>query len=644
VSRASLSAGWGNWKKTPFNIPGPSSGGVKRIERIRDIFGSSVTIGELWTGSYGGYSITNGRARVACDTTYTALASAAEYTLDESYIFAQVFPNARGGATGQAYTEMMVISTTAGTDLGFSYDTVTGDIGMINRVGYFDGSATYIAYNSTTMRYLRIASTGGAVGWDTSPDGITWTNRRYLPVGPSWIRDTTLAISFNSHRNDGVNDYAEIDNVNVIPVSGMMTAGSGVITPTLNGTRGRHGILTAGAGAITPTLLAEVIKPDITSDPYVLITNENLEFVGDPIVVQSVEITQNFNEPDSGSFTTTAYPEYMDVFQPGNRAVIMVDGEIFSHGPIEKPGGYKWDVGGEEEPGTITINFAGDLSSIAARLTYPNPDFEAWEQPIAYYESTFNAEAVIRDLVIRNAGAWAKTARRVPKLILGDVAGVGTPIVCKTRFEPVTDVARALAISGGGLGFRVRQVGTNLVFTVFEPEDKSGIARFSRGLGNLRSVAYDISKPIATTAIVGGDGTGDTRTIAERINTTAEADWGRVEVWVGAQSQDAGTGGLNQTGDETLAQSGEEVQLTTVTVDTGDVRFGKHYNMGDLVTVEVYPGVEVKETVRSAHFTYSPEEGKQISILVGSQSATRDPEWVRITRQLSTRVGRLERT
>jgi hypothetical protein len=643
MSRASLSAGWGNWRKTPFNRPGPSSGDKLPIEKLRDVFpndGSSLD--KFWPSRYGTVSVVNGRARTSCDTGYNAFVSAAKYTLHNSLVYAQVFPAATNGATGEASTEMFVLSGTAGTDLGFYYNAVSGNLSMLDRTGYFDGGGVDIAYNATDHRYWRIVSDAGKIYWDTSGDGITWTERRNK-TEPSWASEANLALSLQSHRGDGTTNFAEFDNVNVIPVSATMTAGAGAITPTLSAVRGRHGILTAGPFAITPTLLAETITPDIISDPYILITNENLEVVGDPVAAYAIDVIQKFNEPDSGSFTTAAYPDVIDQFQPGNRAVVIVDGEVFAAGPIEKPGGYTWDVGGEEEPGTITINFAGDLSSIAGRLTYPDPDFEAWEQPIAYYESTFNAEVVIRDLVIRNAGIWAKTARRVPKLILGDVAGVGSPIVCKTRFEPVTDVARALAISGGGLGFRVRQVDTDLVFTVYAPDDKSGIARFSRGLGNLISVSYNISKPTATTVIVGGDGEAETRTIVERINTSQEADWGRVEAWVNSSSQDAGSGGLDQAGDEALASSGEEVQLATVTIDAGDVRYGKHYGLGDLVTVEVYEGVELTETVRSAHFTYSPEEGKQISILVGSQDATKDPEWLRLTQRLAGRLGRLER-
>lgn len=646
MSRASLSAGWGKWSKTPVNVPGPSGGDKLPIAKLQDVFpNGGATLDQLWTSRYGTLSVTDGRARATCDTGYSAFVSAGIYTLENSLVYAQVFPSAQNGATSEASTEMFVLSGTAGTDLGFFYDAVSGNLSFLDRSGYFDGGGTNITYNSTTHRYWRIVSYAGVIYWDTSPDGITWTERRNKPGGgAAWIANSNLALSLQTHRSDGVANFAEFDNVNAIPVLATMVAGSGSIAPTLSAVRGRHGVMVAGPFSIAPTLLAETISPDIISDPYVLITNEDLEVVGDPISAFEIDVVQNFNAPDSGSFKAVAYPDVIDQFQPGNRAVIMVDGEVFTSGPIEKPGGYEWAVGGEEEPGTITINFAGDESSIAGRLTYPNPAQTATTQTSAYYEATANAETVIRNLVNLNCGPGALATRRIPNLIMGDVAGVGSSVVVKTRFESVTEVSRALAISGGGLGFRTRQVGTDIVFSVYAPEDKSGIARFSRGLGNLISVKYEISKPTATTVIVGGEGEAEVRTIVERTNSGEEGDWGRVEQWVNSSSQDAGSGGLDQAGDEALAANGEEVQLATVTIDTGDVRYGKHYGLGDLATVEVYEGVELTETVRSAHFTYTPEEGKQISILVGSQEATRDPEWLRITQRLAGRLGRLERT
>lgn len=388
----------------------------------------------------------------------------------------------------------------------------------------------------------------------------------------------------------------------------------------------------------------------VSPEPYILITDKNLNFIGSPIAqIQALEVTKNFNMPDSGSFSVPAYPEYMSSLLRGYRAVVIRDGGIFSAGPMEQPGGYEWGVGGnnasdQAEPGLITVDFTDDSVHPASRRVYPNPAAASTAQgATAYYQATGNAETLIRNLVNLNAGPGALVARRTPKLILGSVAGVGSSVVVKSRFDPMGDVLRNLALSGGNLGFIVEQIGADLVFRVFAPQDRSAKARFSRGLGNLRSVKYDVSAPTGTVAIVGGTGEEASRTIVERINTTDNTNWWRSEIWVEASSQDEGTGGLAQAGDEALAQNGEQVLLTTITVDTDDVKYGRDYDLGDIVTVEVMPGIEVLDTVRSAHYNYTPDDGEAVSVLVGSQEATRDPQWIQTINQMSARLGRLER-
>jgi Siphovirus ReqiPepy6 Gp37-like protein len=540
-------------------------------------------------------------------------------------------------------------------------------------------------------------------------------------------------------------------------------------------------------------------------EPYILVTDQDLNYVGDPVSqIQSLEVTQNYNTPDSGSFTVPAHPEYMSALLRGNRVVIIREGEIFSAGPMERPGGYEWDITNQAEPGTITVDFTDDSVHPASRRVYPDPAAQAHLQTKQYYEASGNAETIMRDLVNLNAGPGALTPRRTPSLVLGAVAGAPGTAVVQTRFEPLSDVLRSVAIAGGGLGFEVRQVDNQLVFRVFEPEDKTKTARFSRGLGNLRSVKYDVSAPTGTVSIVlgsersvnvnpyfesditgwggifatvshetsvvrpghlgslkvtplggnavvwggssasgvgtvvggqnytaemwvysstsgnfritinwlnaagaqlsasdltaqavpagvwtkltlsapahasasrasvngGREGTpsssavyylSDVRlspenesdppvslqTVVVRNNSIGEGNWWRTEITTeGSAQQGEGSDPLvvmHQAGDEALATNGEEVSLTTVTVDTEDVKYGRDFRLGDIVTVEVMPGIEVTDTVRSAHYKYDPEEGESVSVLVGSQEATRDPVWIQVIQEMSARLGRLER-
>jgi hypothetical protein len=185
-------------------------------ETLRDNFDVD-RLASLWSFSFGAVSVTNGRAQIPTDTGYAALQSDATYTFNNSYVFAQMFMPAAGGATTEAFAELTIQSGTGGTDIIFGYNAVTNLLTMANRAGYFDGGATTLAYNSTTHRWLKMSITGGNILWDTAPDGLTWTNRRTAAASAWATSGTTLYVMIQSHRNDGTNDFAEVENFNNIP-------------------------------------------------------------------------------------------------------------------------------------------------------------------------------------------------------------------------------------------------------------------------------------------------------------------------------------------------------------------------------------------------------------------------------------------
>jgi hypothetical protein len=60
------------------------------------------------------------------------------------------------------------------------------------------------------------------------------------------------------------------------------------------------------------------------------------------------------------------------------------------------------------------------------------------------------------------------------------------------------------------------------------------------------------------------------------------------------------------------------------------------------VTVVPLPGVEVPQVVRSAHLEATPTGGETVTVLVGTQSASSDPLWLRYLSALDRRLARLE--
>jgi hypothetical protein len=378
-----------------------------------------------------------------------------------------------------------------------------------------------------------------------------------------------------------------------------------------------------------------------------LITDEDLAVQGDPIDGwASLDSTLRFNEPASGSVQLTAYPEVMAQLQPGNRLVVIRDGSIWCAGPMEMPQDYTWSVGDSSEPnpGKVTVSFSDDLAKVAGYVTWPTPA-AAWASQHATDSRSItdtNAETIIRQLVTENCGPGALAARRIPHLILAPVAGVGTNTTITTRFEGLLVAARRAALNGGAIGFRTRQVGDEIRFEVYAPADLTRIARFSAGLGNLRSVQYKQSAPTVTHALVGG-GEDTARVFVEAADTGASDLWWRVEKFVDQSSiaTDA-DGELTGAGREELATGAAPVELATVTVDTEDLKAGRDFGLGDRVTVELPTGLEVADVVRSIHLQASPNSGEYVSSLIGSAEATSDPATVRLIRDLGRRLGRME--
>lgn len=379
----------------------------------------------------------------------------------------------------------------------------------------------------------------------------------------------------------------------------------------------------------------------------ILVTDGNLVPLGDPIEQwTSLSLKLQFNAVGSGTVVLPALPDVLSrVIANRARLLVIRDGAYFMGGPIEAPGPFDRVTGSDaEQPGQLTIGFADDLAWIANETTYPDPTHASTAQTAAYYTATStNAETLMRDLVNLNAGPGALAPRQVPALALGSVAGVGTPVNYSTRFEPLCDALRAVALAGGGLGFRTIQSAGQILFEVYQPADLSNRVRFSWGLGNLLEVHYTPQAPTATVAIVGGDGTGSSRTIRERVNSAAVTRWGRIEVFVN-QGATSDTTQMDQAGDQALADGGEQAQLSVVAVDADGQRYGTDYQLGDIVAVEVYPGLQISEVVRAVTLTATPDSGEVVSPLIGSDSTITDLPTLKRLRQIEARLGQLERT
>jgi hypothetical protein len=382
-----------------------------------------------------------------------------------------------------------------------------------------------------------------------------------------------------------------------------------------------------------------------------LVTDRNLTVVGDPLAEWTNLVCDlNFNKPASGSVTMPAWPEHMALLQPGNRLVVIRDQAVWCAGPMEEPQNYAWDI--EAGPGTVTVRFSDDLARVAGYLTYPEPDkaFSA-QDTVADLQRTFtaqNAETIIRTLVNENCGPGALAARQIEQLVLDDVAGVGSNRSLSTRFAPLLDACREAAATDG-LGFRTRQVGDEIRFGVYQPADRTGTARFSQGLGNLRQLGFTLGAPTATSELVQGGGDPDEAATPPNIRVYVEvtsgaaADWYRVEKLVDKTGTLDDTGGeLTQAGTFALGEDNPQASLSTVTVDTEDLKASRDYHLGDKVTVVLPTGLEVADVVQTIRLEASAGEGEIVTSVIGNSDKSTTTATTRAVRELARRLGRLE--
>lgn len=383
-----------------------------------------------------------------------------------------------------------------------------------------------------------------------------------------------------------------------------------------------------------------------------LVTDRNLTVVGDPIVCwTSLDITLRFNEPGSGQAVLPGYPWIRDQLQTGNRIVAIrgpdvrlgLAGQVLLAGPIEERLYERSDDGENAGDGKLTVTWADDLAWIAGRVVYPNPAKTPEQQDIDEWTYTGTAELAMRALVDLNAGPHALAARRVPRLALGAVAGIGSAVSVTSRLETATDVLRRIADTGGGLGFRTRQDGSQILFEVYQPQDRSGEVRFSFALGNLKYVGYTLEAPKISAAIVGGQGTGADRYLIERVDAASVAAWGRVETLVSRPGTDP-VADLQAAGDEALKDQSQNARLATTTMDTPSQRYGVHYDIGTTAAVQIWPGEVLTDRVTTVHLQAYATADEVVTATIGSQAASYDPAWVQRLRAIDSRVGRLERT
>lgn len=236
------------------------------IRLLRDDFNDGILSAGRWPASYGGVTETGGRARIDCDSAqWSGLRSAASYTLADSQVTVQAWPPDPNTATS-AYLLVLVTTPVAGTAAGFNIDTGSGGVAYLSWAGFSDPDVVFTGYDPTSMAWLRLSESSGTLSWETSPDGETWTVRR-TAASPSWVGNSDLALLVESHRDAGTDNHAEVDNVNLAPLT--LTGSAGPADPggVVAALSADQGFAAAPAGAEPHGLPAVLSRAGVLASP-----------------------------------------------------------------------------------------------------------------------------------------------------------------------------------------------------------------------------------------------------------------------------------------------------------------------------------------------------------------------------------------
>lgn len=326
--------------------------------------------------------------------------------------------------------------------------------------------------------------------------------------------------------------------------------------------------------------------------------------------------------PAAGTWTVPADTAPPALYAPGTRVVVSY-----------QPGGAQAD--GTRWPwvqqcsGTMRVRASGPASRSRYEVSLVDDwaalAVQAWPVPAAaltaqsseYWRASGPAETVIRSLVVA-----AATRTGIP-LTVPTSAGRGATVTAAARMRTVGDVVAELA-AAGGIGVRVQQVSGGLSLVVSTGTDRSWLALSERS-GNVGQWAWQITPPTVTRAVVGGPGEGTARQFVAVVDSVAEAAYGAPgkpyvrEVFVDARDVEAGAGAaaiLTARGQAAIAEGAAAVDGVDITIAESDsVRYGATLDVGDLVRVDLIPGLSRTTRVTEARITAATGSDGGISVV-----------------------------
>lgn len=360
----------------------------------------------------------------------------------------------------------------------------------------------------------------------------------------------------------------------------------------------------------------------------------------------TIQATLNYNAVGSWSILAPYSAGLWNAMMAGDLIVLVNWRNLFTFGGKCETPTYQSSVPGSTGATTaggsftggrfITLAGADFLQPIASRLAYPDPT-QAWNKQLqgnGDIVAGIPLETAIKYYVNRNIGTTtiipqggkpatippAISSRQHPLLTVAADQGRGPAVSYQVNFNVsslnLMDVVRALITQaypnytpGQSMGVRVNLSGTKLSFDVYLPQNKTNVS-FSESLGNLTSILFSLTDPTCTNACVRGTAVNQFIEVAGNSVTP----WNRIEVFQDGQSDDTNKN-LTTLASNMLVDGTFGPTMTATVTDTPYTIYGRDYSLGDMVTIEVIPGVTYTDIVSSVSLTADPSQTPILNVV-----------------------------
>jgi hypothetical protein len=364
----------------------------------------------------------------------------------------------------------------------------------------------------------------------------------------------------------------------------------------------------------------------------------------------SMDLVVRYCQQGTWQMLVAAGTPQADLLQKGGGVAIYqddVDLPILT-GQIESFQHY-WTSAQHTSLGSLYFGGKCDNKVAYTRLAYPDPTKPAtqqWQADDSGRAVSGPAGHLVWNELDKALGPGALANRRAAGVVIGSDVSLGKTISDNLQWDVIgTKLESWIDTTTTGYRFLYDPDTKSISLNLFTPRDRSKDVRFSKELGNLREFTWALTAPTVTRVIVACQGSGKNRYLYQQIDSQTEAEWGlQIEQFLDRRDlpikADPTTGApvkadLSVTDEqfntakqavldaatEALSQGAKNGNFQIYPVDTPQIKFGRDYFVGDIVTVAI-DGVEYTDIVREVAITVDQGgQAETVAPTIGEQGS-----------------------